>query len=151
MEANQFVLICAVFIVIAGFMVSIPDIAHQPEAKPLPVLICRFDSLCAGNPCIKRAPAELHVFPPREDGWTLISLTNRPKEAFRVARKISERLVTYYTLPKAGAGATEMTVSDTGAMRFEQTDGSGALIAAGEGYCRRPDGSDTATKNGDKV
>lgn len=151
MEVNQFVLICAVFIIIAGFMVSIPDLAPVPERRPDPLLICQFDSICAGIPCLKQPAPVLHVFPPGDDGWTLFSRTDRPHDFFRVARRVSEGQVTYYTLPEPGAVATEMTVSNSGMMRFEQKDRNGALIATGEGFCRQPELSGTATRNGDKV
>jgi hypothetical protein len=149
MEANQFVLICAVFIVVAAFMVSVPDLAPAPQAKRALVLTCRFDSLCTGSPCVKQAAPDLNIFAPTEDGWSSFSRADRPYEFYPVARKIETARTTYTGRESRGGISTLLTISTTGAMRFEQKSRDGALAASGEGFCRQPDAA--APKNGDKI
>lgn len=151
MEANQFVLMCAVFIIVAAYMVSIPPIGQEPIPLPAASLICRFDTFCSGAPCVKRAAPQIRISAPAEDGWTLVSRTDSPYEFMRLARQISDSAITYRSLQRPEQGETVLTVSGSGAMQFEQTDQNGVQIAAGEGYCREPDATGAAMTNGDKV
>jgi hypothetical protein len=151
MEANQFVLMSAVFIIIAAYMVSIPSAPPAPAALPVALLTCRFDNFCSGIPCAKRKAPEISIFAPGTDGWSLISRSDTPSEYFRLARSVGESRVTYSSLQRPGQGATSLVITNSGAMRLEQTDRNGAVIMAGEGYCREPAATDAAKRNGDKV
>jgi len=151
METNQFVLVCCVFILVAAFMVSMPSFAPAPEAKSPPALICRFETACAGEPCIRQAAPDISLFQAGADGEAQISRADKPDEFERLVREGGAGMVRYVSTAEPGANNTLLTVTDTGAMRFEQTDRNGALIAKGEGFCRKPDVTGAATKNGDKV
>jgi len=157
MEANQFVLMCCVFILLAAFMVSMPSISPAPDAKPQLVLICRFETACAGDPCIRQAAPDIRLFQTGEAGWSQMSRADKPNNFDRLLRKAGDGMARYVSVAEADAISTVLTVTGTGtgtgtgAMRFEQTDHNGALIAKGTGFCRKPDVTGAAMTNGDRV
>lgn len=147
MEPSQFVLMVAVFMVIATVILSLPMLEQtEPEAKPVyPGYDCRFDSFYSGTPLTSVAAPTLRLIPSAADGFALIIWSDRPDTELRMIPK-TENNVLNLSSPDPKDGLVSLTLTQSGAFTYDARDSADTPpTAKGTGTCIK-----TPTASGDQ-
>ncbi|QYK40122.1 MAG: hypothetical protein KF887_11740 [Paracoccaceae bacterium] len=137
----QFVLVVAVFMVVATVMLTIPVIMPGPSGTGQTVTACRYERFCAAGDCAAPLPPDFRILAEDAGDGATLEITGRASPLSVTRRDAA----TIYAGSIEGADILTISISATGAFQSEtrRGDSSAEMLAAGNGHC-------TPAKTGDE-
>lgn len=137
MDTNHFVLMCAAFLIVATWMVTMADWAERPAPVPAPVraYACHFDGHCRALDCGVPLPDDIVLVPEDHEGAAYFYNPGHPKTHYRL-----QALEDNEFFGRIGQlGSMRLTLRETGALRVAEYAGitrDTEVLATATGMCQ---------------